>query len=194
MAKVQDEIAAYRLAQKVLIEVTTGCSSRPGGIIKAALQKTLDVCADVTATEKGSLFLLDPASKKIVDAILTRTEVSPEQRTKLIGSVLDKGLAGWVSRNREIGLITDTEEDDRWLTLPNQPYIVRSALGVPIINNQNLLGIITLLHSQPNHFTDRMAESMEATAEQIGLVLENARLYGQLDTYSKALDHELEKG
>ncbi|WP_246843991.1 PP2C family protein-serine/threonine phosphatase, partial [Hydrocoleum sp. CS-953] len=50
------------------------------------------------------------------------------------------------------------------------------------------------MHSQPNHFTDRMAESMEATAEQIGLVLENARLYGQLDTYSKALDHELEKG
>ncbi|MGD1713569.1 GAF domain-containing SpoIIE family protein phosphatase [Dapis sp. BLCC M172] len=194
MARQQDEIAAYRLAQKVLIEVTTGCSSKPGGIIKAALQKTLDVCADVTATEKGSLFLLDPASKKIVDAILTRTEVSPEQRTKLIGSVLDKGLAGWVSRNREIGLITDTEQDDRWLTLPNQPYIVRSALGVPIINNQNLLGIITLLHSQPNHFTDRMAESMEATAEQIGLVLENARLYGQLDIYSKALDHELEKG
>ncbi len=194
MAKVQEELGAFRLAQKVLTEVTTGCTSRPGGVIKAALQKTLDVCADVTATEKGSLFLLDPASKKIVDAILTRTEVTTEQRAKLIGSVLDKGLAGWVSRNREIGLITDTEDDDRWLTLPNQPYIVRSALGVPIINGQDLLGIITLLHSEPNHFTQRMAESMQATAEQIGLVLENAKLYGQLDTYSKALDHELEKG
>ncbi|MGD1804866.1 GAF domain-containing SpoIIE family protein phosphatase [Dapis sp. BLCC M126] len=194
MAKVTEELAAFRLAQKVLTEVTTGCSSRPGGIIKAALQKTLDVCADVTSTEKGSLFLLDPASKKIVDAILTRTEVTPEQRTKLIGSVLDKGLAGWVSRNLDIGLIKDTEDDDRWLTLPNQPYIVRSALGVPIINGQDLRGIITLLHSEPNHFTPRMAESMLATAEQIGLVLENARLYGQLDTYSKALDHELEKG
>ncbi|MEM1169719.1 MAG: GAF domain-containing SpoIIE family protein phosphatase [Cyanobacteria bacterium P01_H01_bin.35] len=194
MAKVTEELAAFRLAQKVLTEVTTGCSSRPGGIIKAALQKTLDVCADVTATEKGSLFLLDPASQKIVDAILTRTEVTPEQRAKLIGSVLDKGLAGWVSRNRQIGLIKDTEHDDRWLTLPNQPYIVRSALGVPIINGQDLRGIITLLHSEPNHFTERMAESMLATAEQIGLVLENARLYGRLDTYSKALDNELEKG
>ncbi|NEO57228.1 MAG: SpoIIE family protein phosphatase [Okeania sp. SIO3B5] len=195
MAKVTEELAAFRLAQKVLTEVTTGCSSRPGGIIKAALQKTLDVCADVTTTEKGSLFLLDPGSKKIVDAILTRTEVTPEQRAKLIGSVLDKGLAGWVSRNLEIGLITDTEQDERWLTLPDQPYIVRSALGVPIINGkQELLGIITLLHSQANHFTSRMAESMQAIAEQIGLVLENAKLYGQLDTYSKALDNELEKG
>lgn len=194
MARQQDEIEAFQLAQKVLLEVTTGCTSRPGGIIKAALQKTLDVCADITCTEKGSLFLLDPASGKIVDAILSRTEVTPEQRGKLIGSVLDNGLAGWVSRHRQMGLITDTENDDRWLTLPNQPYTVRSALGVPIINGPELLGIITLLHSTTNHFTPRMAESMQATAEQIGLVLENARLYGQLDTYSKALDHELEKG
>lgn len=194
MAKVQDEIAAFRLAQTVLLEVTTGCTSSAGGILKAALQKTLDVCADVTSTEKGSLFLLDPASGKIVDAIISRTEVTPEQRGNLIGSVLDKGLAGWVSRHRQMGLITDTENDDRWLTLPNQPYTVCSALGVPIINGPELLGIITLLHSRPNHFTPRMAESMQATAEQIGLVLENARLYGQLDTYSKALDHELEKG
>ncbi|MEB3340999.1 GAF domain-containing SpoIIE family protein phosphatase [Okeania sp.] len=194
MAKVTKELAAFVVAQKVLTEVTTKCTARPGGVIRGALQKTLDVCADVTATEKGSLFLLDPVSGKIVDAILTRTEVTPEQRAQLIGSVLDQGLAGWVCRNRQIGLITDTEQDDRWLTLPNQPYIVRSALGVPIINNQDVLGIITLLHSEPNHFTERMAESMEATAEHIGLVLENARLYGKLDTYSKALDHELEKG
>ncbi|GGA53059.1 PP2C family protein-serine/threonine phosphatase [Okeania sp. KiyG1] len=197
ITKLQDEMVAFRLAQKVLIEVTTGCHSSPGGIIRGALQKTLDVCADVSCNnaEKGSLFLLDPASGKIIDAILTRSEVTPKQRAKLIGNVLDKGLAGWVSRNLELGLITDTEQDERWLTLPDQPYIVRSALGVPIINGKKeLLGIITLLHSQTNHFTSRMAELMQTIAEQIGLVLENARLYGQLDTYSKALDNELEKG
>ncbi|NER06888.1 MAG: GAF domain-containing protein, partial [Okeania sp. SIO3C4] len=157
MTKLQDEMVAFRLAQKVLIEVTTGCRSSPGGIIRGALQKTLDVCADVSCNaEKGSLFLLDPASGKIIDAILTRAEVTPKQRAKLIGKVLDNGLAGWVSRNRQLGLITDTEQDDRWLTLPNQPYIVRSALSVPIINGKKeLLGIITLLHSQTNHFTDR---------------------------------------
>lgn len=195
MGKLQDEIAAFRLAQKVLVEVTTGCTSAPGGIIKAALQKTLDVCADVTSTEKGSLFLLAPTSGKIVDAILSRAEVTDEQRAKLIGSVLDKGLAGWVSRHREVGLITDTEHDDRWLTLPNQPYLVRSALAVPIIiNGKKLLGIITFQHSRANHFTIRMKELMLATAEQISLVLENTRLYGQLNTYSKAIDNELEKG
>lgn len=51
--------------------------------------------------------------------------------------------AGWVFRHRQIGLITDTETDDRWLTLLNQPYTVRSALGVPILKSGELLGILT---------------------------------------------------
>ena len=195
VTKLKNEAAGFQ-AQTVLLEslVTMAQTSAEGGVIKAALQKALDLAADLTSTEKGSLFLLDPASGKIVDAILTRTEVQPEQRAKLIGSVLDKGLAGWVSDCHQVGLITDTEKDDRWLTLPNQPYVVGSALAVPILKGKELLGILTLLHSQTHHFTEKTAELMEAIANQIALVLENVRLYGKLDTYSRALNNELEKG
>jgi len=35
---------------------------------------------------------------------------------------------------------------------------------------------------------------MQATADQMALILENARLYTKLDEYSKALNNELEKG
>ncbi|MGB3512473.1 MAG: SpoIIE family protein phosphatase [Microcoleaceae cyanobacterium] len=195
VTRLQNEIKGFQ-AQTVLLEslVTIAQTSAEGGVIKAALQKTLDLSADLTCTEKGSLFLLEPSSGKIVDAILTRAEVKPEQRAKLIGSVLDKGLAGWVSDRHQVGLITDTENDDRWLTLPNQPYVVGSALAVPILKGKELLGILTLLHSRRNHFTEKTAELMEAIANQIALVLENVRLYGKLDTYSRALNNELEKG
>ncbi len=195
VTRLQNEIAGFQ-AQTVLLEslVTMAQTSAEEGVIKAALQKALDLAADLTSTEKGSLFLLDPASGKIVDAILSRTEVKPEQRAKLIGSVLDKGLAGWVSNCHQVGLITDAENDDRWLTLPNQPYTVGSALAVPILKGQELLGIMTLLHSHKHHFTEKMAELMDAVGNQIALVLENVRLYGKLDTYSRALNHELEKG
>jgi sigma-B regulation protein RsbU (phosphoserine phosphatase) len=66
-------------------------------------------------------------------AILSRQQVTNQQKTNLIGSVQDKGLAGWVSHHSQIGLVMDTETDERWLTLPNQPYQVRSALAVPIV-------------------------------------------------------------
>jgi sigma-B regulation protein RsbU (phosphoserine phosphatase) len=112
----------------------------------------------------------------------------------LIGSVLDRGLAGWVNKHHQLGLISDTESDERWLTLPNQPYEVRSALAVPILRGDQLLGILTLLHPKVGHFTSEVADQMQMTADQIGLVLENARLYSKLDQYSKALDNELKKG
>ena len=65
--------------------------------------------------------------------------MTQQQKSKLIGSVLDKGLAGWVRIHRSIGLITDTEKDERWLTLLNQPYVVRSALAIPILRSDQLL-------------------------------------------------------
>jgi sigma-B regulation protein RsbU (phosphoserine phosphatase) len=194
VAELKNKWAVFQ-AQSQLLEklVEMASSSREGEVLKAALQTTLDVATDQTASEKGSLFLLEH-SGKVSDAILSRTEVTPEQRKNLIGSVLDKGLAGWVIRNRQMGLILDTENDDRWLTLPNQPYIVRSALAVPILRGEELLGIITLLHSEPGHFTQEIADLMRLTADQMALVLENARLYSKLNRYSKALDAELEKG
>lgn len=189
-------------AQRELLEklVAMARSSANEEVLKMTLQDTLDVSSKLTGAEKGSLFLLD-SNGLVTDSILTQREAAAEARARLIGNVLDKGLAGWVNRHREVGLILDTEKDDRWLVLPNQPYIVRSALAVPILRGEELLGILTLLHSEPGKFTAETANLMQVTADQIALVLENAQLYGRLEKakqaieeYSKALDYELEKG
>jgi len=208
VARLKTEEAAFQVQSKLLENfVAMARSPAQGEMLKATLQKTLEVSAELTGAEKGSLFLLD-SNGVVTDSILTRSDATPEQRSRLIGSVLDKGLAGWVSRQREVGLITDTLEDDRWLTLPGQPYTVRSALAVPILRGEELLGILTLLHSQPGLFSPETAELMQVTSHQIALTLENARLYEKLaesyrsldrakqavESYSKALDRELEKG
>ena len=174
-----------------LVEIARSPVGR--GVLKSALQAMLDIATEQTKAEKGSLFVIDP-SGKIADAILSRTEVTPEIRNRLVGSVLDRGLAGWVNEHHELGLIIDTENDERWLTLPDQPYTVRSALCIPILKENELLGIITLLHSKPAHFSRQVAKLMQATADQMALILENARLYTKLDEYSQALNNELEKG
>ena len=193
VATLKTEKAAFEIQQK-LLENLVDLEHAPaeGEMLQTSLQTTLDLVTALTDAEKGSLFLLD--SGKVVDAILSRSEVTPAQRAKLVGSVLDKGLAGWVSDRRELGLITDTENDPRWLTLPNQPYTVRSALAVPIQRGDRLLGILTLLHSQPDRFNLELARQIELTTDRLGLVLENARLYFQLKQYSAALDNELETG
>ena len=206
--QLKTEKAAFMTQAKVLENlVAMARSPELEEVLKVTLQDTLDFASLVTSAEKGSLFLID-SDGVVTGSVLTQVAEAEEVRARLIGIVLDKGLAGWVFRNRQVGLITDTETDDRWLTLPNQPYVVRSALSVPILWGEELLGILTLLHSQPGHFTEETASLLEATADQTALILENARLYGQLeesyrslnqakdviDAYAKALDDELEKG
>ena len=106
-------------------------------------------------------------------------DISPELRSVLIESAFNKGLAGWVRRHRKIGLVDDTQTDDRWLVLPDQPYRARSALALPIITGEVLLGILTLKHSAPYHFTPEIVELMRVTATQVAMVLENACLFAK---------------
>jgi len=208
LAKLRSEKAAFQTQSKLLENfVALARSAEKEKMLPAMLQTTLNLSADLTGAEKGSLFLLS-RNGVVTDSILTRSDTTPEQRSQLIGRVLDKGLAGWVRRNRQIGLITDTSNDDRWLDLPDQPYTVGSALAIPILRGDNLLGILTLLHAQPGHFDTESAELMQMTAAYIGSALENTRLYTKLDesyrslaqakakieAYSKALDEEMEKG
>jgi sigma-B regulation protein RsbU (phosphoserine phosphatase) len=183
------------LTQSRLLQdfVTLAKSSAKGQMLTAILQKTLELTAELTKAETGSLFLLDPDGV-VRDCILTRGPRQAKERLDLTGTVLEGGLAGWVMRNRRIGLITDTEKDERWLKLPDQPYAARSVMAVPIIRDNEILGILTLLHSQPGVFHQGTVDVMEVTAGQLGLALESAKLYSKLDEYSRALDAELEKG
>jgi sigma-B regulation protein RsbU (phosphoserine phosphatase) len=208
LTRLKSEKAAFQ-AQSRLLENFVSLARSAGKVEKliSILQQTLEVFVDLTGAEKGSLFLLN-RDGVVIESILTRADATPEQRSQLIGHVLDKGLAGWVRRHRRIGLIEDTQTDDRWLDLPDQPYSVRSALSVPILRDEKLLGLLTLLHAQKGHFNPQTAELMEMTAGQIAIALENARLYAKLEksyhslerakaaieSYSNALNAELEKG
>ena len=208
LSRLKGEKAALKVQSRLLEKfVTLARTANKERVLTLILQKTLEISTQLTGAEKGSLFLLD-SSGAVTDSILARQDATPGQSARIIGQVLNKGLAGWVQLHRKAGLILDTKNDKRWLNLTNQPYTVGSALAVPILRGDNLLGILTLLHARPGHFTEETADLMLLTARQIGSALENARLYSQLDEsyqllklakleaedYLKALDAEMEKG
>jgi len=182
-------------------------SSTKRGMLQATLQNTVDLTAEISGAEMGSLFLLD-ATGKVTDCIIMRESATPEERLKLVGRILDKGLAGWVVKHRAVGLVHDTHRDARWLELPDQPYKARSAVVTPILKGDQLFGLLSLVHARPHRFDRHTVELLQATADHIAIVLENAQLYQQLnqayrsletakekiEAYSNALDAELEKG
>jgi len=158
-------------------------------MLRGLLQQTLSIARRLTNAEEGSLFLLDE-SGVVTESILARGATIRSQKQRLIGEVLDKGLAGWVVRHRQVGLIADTLKDERWLTLHNQPYQVRSALCIPIVKGKHLLGVLTLMHSQPGHFTPESARLMQMTAQQMAVIIENAELYTKFQQAEQELQQK----
>jgi sigma-B regulation protein RsbU (phosphoserine phosphatase) len=206
--RLQKEKVAFE-AQVHLLEQFVGMARAAGeaGMLKAAMQKTLSIAVDLTGACCGSLFLFDER-EVVTDSLLARNALSEEERRRLVGTVLDQGLAGWVRRNRRPGVVRDTLEDGRWIRLDNQPYRIRSALAIPILRGEALFGILTLMHPEAGHFDRRSIEVIQMTADQMALALENIQLYQKLDAsfhelekakasaeaYAAALDRELEKG
>ena len=202
-----DKMVAAFQAQSALFEdfISMARSPEEKEVLTTMLRKTIDISIELTEAELGSLVLLD-SDGAVIDSILCRGDISPEASNTIIDSVFKKGLAGWVMRNREIGLVNDAEKDDRWLNLPDQPYIARSALALPIVSSEMLLGVLTLTHSSPAHFTQETVELMRVTANQVAMVLDNAYLFANLnesfaslgkakkeiEAYSQALDQELD--
>jgi sigma-B regulation protein RsbU (phosphoserine phosphatase) len=203
-----DALGAAFQAQSELFErfITMARSPDEPAVIKVMLRKTIEISTALTGADHGSLILLD-SDGGVTDSILSRGEISAELTSVLIESAFKKGLAGWVRRHRKIGLVDDTQKDDRWLTFPDQPYHARSALALPIISGEVLLGILTLKHSAPYHFTQEIVELMRVIATQVAMVLENTCLFSNLnnslhslgkanqkiEAYSRTLDKEIEK-
>ena len=128
-----DALGAAFQAQSELFERFISMARSPDEpeVIKAMLRKTVEISIGLTGADHGSLILLD-SDGGVTDSILARGDISAELRSVLIESAFKKGLAGWVRRHRKIGVVHDTRKDDRWLTLPDQPYRARSAIALPI--------------------------------------------------------------
>jgi PAS domain S-box-containing protein len=158
---------------KAMISVAQASTGRL--MLRSMLLETIKITASLVEAQDSSLFLVDEFGV-VIESILARGAAIREVKESLIGQVLDKGLAGWVVKNRQVGIIQDTRLDDRWLTLPNQPYTVGSALCVPILQGSKLIGILTFTHPEINRFSQENADLMEMTAIQMALVLDNARM------------------
>ncbi len=140
------------------------------------LQSTLAIAIRLTDAEMGSLLLLDE-QQHVRQSILAQREIPVAQKQLVETKVLQEGLAGWVCQHREAALLPDTAVDPRWVQLPQQPYMARSALSVPILKSQTVLGILTLTHPQPAHFSEEALQLMQSAASQMSLAISNAQLY-----------------
>jgi signal transduction histidine kinase len=156
-----------------LVAVARATSEQPA--LEATLENVMQVGVNLTAADRGGLFMLNGASE-VIQTLSIRDEAPVAERRAIVERLTKEGLVGWVMRERLTALVMDTHTDARWLSLPSESP-TGSVLAVPILSEQTLLGVLILSHSQPHHFTADHVRLMEAAADQMALAVRNARLF-----------------
>ena len=129
--------------------------------------------------ERGSLVVFDEKGNPMDGAIVIGLQVH-DQKAQQLRATTEHGLAGWVVRNRKSTWIPDTSKDERWLRRPDdddQKSGSKSALCVPIIARDQVVGVLTLVHPAPNAFNQDHFDLVQVIADQAGISILNARLY-----------------
>jgi signal transduction histidine kinase len=139
------------------------------------LQRVLVLTVSYLNASTGSIMLFDHENR--VSAFILQQEVSEDRASRIVGKVLTEGFAGWVLKHGEGDIIHDTHQDSRWVVYDNQPYDVRSVIAVPLKRRQRVLGVITIVHDEPEKFKEDELELVNAIAGQAAIALENAQLF-----------------
>lgn len=140
------------------------------------LGQVLSMTVNVVGASEGSIFLLDPQGN-VIRSINSRFELSPEIKVSTIETVMREGFAGWVYENRKHVIVEDTQTDPRWHDFPEDRLQTRSAIGLPLVKQEEIIGLLTLTHPAPNAFTSQHLNVLHPIADQAARAIENASLY-----------------
>ncbi len=159
--------------------------------VDQVLQRVIDLTAKAVGATKASLFLHD-GDKVDWSHIFTARALGSEESVRVVTSVLDKGLAGWVVRNREAAIVYDTEKDERWHVFPDDEVVVRSAMCLPFMNDGEVVAVVTLVHPEPNHFQEYQLRYMTIVVNQSTVAIRNAQLFSRLENKQQQLQAVLQ--
>lgn len=156
------------------------------------LTQILQITNDVIGAKKGSILLLDINGAPYRRFILQR-DLPPEMSQIAVSRVLERGLAGWVVREKHGAIVSNVNADERWLILPDDDQAdVASALCVPFLLENRVQGVMTLVNDVPNSFTDHSLELATAIAGQASMVIHNAYLFDDVQTHQRQLETVLQ--
>jgi D-sedoheptulose 7-phosphate isomerase len=118
------------------------------------LTYVLQMTLDSVGASSGSIMVLNDEGE-VIDGLLAYAGKVNTGSLDRMEEIKKQGLAGWVVENRKAALIKNTREDPRWLRREFEESTgdSRSALSVPLITQDRVVGVVTLVHPKPGWFT-----------------------------------------
>jgi sigma-B regulation protein RsbU (phosphoserine phosphatase) len=88
-----------------------------------------------------------------------------------------EGIIPWVAREKKVVLSNDVKKDKRYRASPLPPENTRSELCVPLLYDEEVVGVLDIQSDKRNAFTEDDRLIFEAVADNIATAIHNADLY-----------------
>jgi D-sedoheptulose 7-phosphate isomerase len=122
--------------------------------LHAMLSRILSLTVEHVGAASGSIVVLDEDGK-VIDGALAYAGQIQDKPSQTLTETIRHGLAAWVVENRAPALVENTSQDPRWLPGINDRSadLSRSAICLPLMTQDRVIGVLTLTRLQNNRFT-----------------------------------------
>jgi signal transduction histidine kinase/DNA-binding response OmpR family regulator len=100
----------------------------------------------------------------------------------------ERGLVGLVGQTRQALILPDPVKDTRWIPVDKT---IRSALFIPVLYEDQLLGVTSFFGKKPNMFTGNHIRDVTTLINNLAVAVENARLYSAQKNYANQLEEQV---
>jgi GAF domain-containing protein/nitrogen-specific signal transduction histidine kinase len=171
-AELQHEQQNTETLLRILTEVSSSLD------LDRALNRTLALLNDAIGAEQGTIMLRGTDDNMLhyrAGYGYLSDKISGERRGFKLK--IGEGLAGWVVANREPVLVGDLLKDPRWVTTPASSREHRSAIVVPLLVAEDVIGVLMVFHRKVSFFSAERLNMVKAIAGQVSVAINNAHLY-----------------
>jgi len=151
------------------------------------LNQTLVILNETIGAEQSTILLANHEEGVFYYRASVGYDHSVPPGGQLSSLKLDEGLAGWVVQHRRSTLVGDVRADERWVPIGEFSKGYNSIIVVPLIVGEEVMGAVTLGHSNFNAFTQEDQELAQAAAMQMAVAINNAELFNLIRDQAEGL-------
>ena len=182
-----DESIAQQAATAGVLKVI----SRSTFDLQTVLETLIKSAAELCSANRGSIFLREGD----VFPLKAASSATPEFLQYWAANPARAGRGSTTSRviaSGKIEVIPDILEDPDMKMSAASLNKIRAALGVPMLRNDNVEGVLVLTRPEPGPFTKSQIDLVQTFADQAMIAIENARLFDEVQIKTADLQESLQ--
>ena len=183
-----DESVAQQAATADVLKII----SRSTFDLQTVLETLIKSAVELSGANRGSIFLREGD----VFPLKAASSTTPEFLQYWAANLPKAGRGSATSRviaSGKVEVIPDVLEDPDMEMSAGSLNKIRAALGVPMLRNDKVEGVIVLTRPEPGPFSKSQIDLVQTFADQAMIAIENARLFDEVQAKTAGLSESLQQ-